>query len=83
MPSRPAHLRADSSRPSRSRQTRVKRQAQPDEKQVYEDQVVVTASKREQTLVNAPATVSLITSETLQNSGSTSYADLSSAPCPA
>ena len=44
-------------------------EAQPDEQQVYEDQVVVTASRREQTLVNAPATVSLITNETLLNSG--------------
>jgi outer membrane receptor protein involved in Fe transport len=51
-------------------------QTPSDEKQVYADQVVVTASKREQTLVNAPATVSLITNETLQNSGSTSYADV-------
>ncbi len=51
-------------------------EAQPDEQQVYEDQVVVTASRREQTLVNAPATVSLITNETLLNSGSTSYADV-------
>ena len=44
-------------------------EAQPDEQQVYEDQVVVTASKSEQTLVNAPATVSLITSETLHELG--------------
>src|SRR4030095_9799309 len=51
-------------------------QPQPEEKQVYEDQVVVTASKSEQALVNAPATVSLITNETLLNSGSTSYADV-------
>ncbi len=36
----------------------------------------MTASKTEQTLVNAPATVSIITSQTLQNTGATSYADL-------
>ena len=48
----------------------------PDESPVYKEQVVVTASKTEQALVNAPATVSLITSETLQNNASTSYADL-------
>jgi outer membrane receptor protein involved in Fe transport len=48
----------------------------PDESPVYKEQVVVTASKTEQALVNAPATVSLIAGETLQNNASTSYADL-------
>ena len=48
----------------------------PDEAPVYKEQVVVTASKTEQALVNAPATVSLIAGETLQNNASTSYADL-------
>jgi outer membrane receptor protein involved in Fe transport len=47
-----------------------------DQPEVYHEQVVVTASKNEEKLVNAPATVSLITSDVLQNSGSTSYADL-------
>jgi outer membrane receptor protein involved in Fe transport len=51
-------------------------QAQQESQPVYEEQVVVTASKTEQALVNAPATVSLITNETLQNTGATSYADL-------
>jgi outer membrane receptor protein involved in Fe transport len=46
------------------------------ESPVYKEQVVVTASKTEQALVNAPASVSLISGETLKNSGSTSYADL-------
>ena len=48
----------------------------PEESPVYKEQVVVTASKTEQALVNAPATVSLIAGETLQNNASTSYADL-------
>ena len=48
----------------------------PDESPVYKEQVVVTASRTEQALVNAPATVSLIAGETLQNNASTSYADL-------
>ena len=43
---------------------------------VYEEQVVVTASKTEETLVNAPASVSVITTETIQNNASSSYADL-------
>jgi outer membrane receptor protein involved in Fe transport len=48
----------------------------PDESPVYKEQVVVTASKTEQALVNAPATVSLIAGETLQNGAATTYADL-------
>ena len=48
----------------------------PDESPVYKEQVVVTASKTKQALVNAPAAVSLISGETLQNNASTSYADL-------
>jgi outer membrane receptor protein involved in Fe transport len=47
-----------------------------EESPVYKEQVVVTASKTEQALVNAPASVSLISGDTLKNSGSTSYADL-------
>ena len=35
---------------------------------VYEEQVVVTASRTEQALVNAPATVTLISSQTIDNS---------------
>lgn len=51
-------------------------QATPDQSDVYKEQVVVTASKTEEALVNAPASVSLITSETIQNNASSSYADL-------
>ena len=78
-----AQARAQSPSPPPSGQPPAEQQqpdkpgeAQSNEQQVYEDQVVVTASRREQTLVNAPATVSLITNETLINSGSTSYADV-------
>jgi outer membrane receptor protein involved in Fe transport len=42
----------------------------------YEEQVVVTASKVEQALVNAPATVTLIDSQTIATSPATNYADL-------
>ncbi len=48
----------------------------PEEPLVYEEQVVVTASKVEQQLVNAPAAVSLVTSETIQNSPATNIGDL-------
>jgi outer membrane receptor protein involved in Fe transport len=42
----------------------------------FEDQVVVSASRSEQALVNAPAAVTLITSETIQNSPATNMGDL-------
>src|SRR5688572_17081768 len=42
----------------------------------YEEQVVVTASRSEQQLVNAPAAVSLITTQTIQNSPATNIGDL-------
>lgn len=48
----------------------------PDEPIVYEEQVIVTASKVEQQLVNAPAAVSVVTSETIQNSPATNIGDL-------
>jgi outer membrane receptor protein involved in Fe transport len=43
---------------------------------IYEEQVVVTASKLEQQLVNAPATVSVVTSDVIASSPATNYAEL-------
>ena len=48
----------------------------PDQPITFEEQVVVSASKTEQQLVNAPAAVSLITAETIQNSPATNMGDL-------
>ena len=48
----------------------------PEEPPVYEEQVVVTASKVEQQLVNAPATVSVVTSDVIASTPSTNYAEL-------
>ena len=48
----------------------------PDAPISYVEQVVVSASKSEGQLVNAPATVSIITSETIQNSPATNIGDL-------
>ncbi len=48
----------------------------PDQPVVYEEQVIVTASKAEQELVNAPAAVSVITGETIRNSPATNIGDL-------
>jgi len=53
-------------------------QAEPeqDEPVTYEEQIVVTASRAEQALVDAPAAVSVVTSETIQNSPATNIGDL-------
>ena len=48
----------------------------PETPPVYEEQVVVTASKVEQQLVNAPATVSVVTSDVIQSTPATNYAEL-------
>lgn len=50
--------------------------AKPDDQQVYEEQVVVTASKVEQQLVNAPATVSVVTADVIASTPATNYAEL-------
>jgi len=47
-----------------------------DQTPIYEEQVVVTASKTEEQLVNAPAAVSVVSSETIQNSPATNIGDL-------
>ena len=49
---------------------------QPTDPPVYEEQVVVTASKIEQQLVNAPATVSVVTADVIASTPSTNYAEL-------
>ncbi len=51
-------------------------QPKPEEKPVYEEQVVVTASKVEQQLVNAPATVSVVTADVIASTPATNYAEL-------
>jgi iron complex outermembrane receptor protein len=51
-------------------------QKKPEQPPVYEEQVVVTASKIEQQLVNAPATVSVITSDVIESAPATNYAEL-------
>ena len=50
--------------------------AKPDDPPIYEEQVVVTASKVEQQLVNAPATVSVVTSDVIASTPATNYAEL-------
>jgi outer membrane receptor protein involved in Fe transport len=48
----------------------------PDAPVSYEEQVIVTASRGEQQLVNAPATVTLVDTETIQNSAAVNIGDL-------
>jgi len=48
----------------------------PDRPISFEEQVVVTASRSDQQLVNAPASVSLVTDETIQNSPATNIGEL-------
>lgn len=43
---------------------------------IYTEAVIVTASRVEQQLVNAPATVSVVTSDVIQSSPATNYAEL-------
>ena len=50
--------------------------AEAEQPPIYEEQVVVTASKIEQQLVNAPATVSVVTSDIIASSPATNYAEL-------
>jgi iron complex outermembrane receptor protein len=49
---------------------------QNDQPPAFEEQVVVTASRVEEQLVNAPAAVSVINSSTIQNSPATNVGDL-------
>ena len=48
----------------------------PDEAQKYEETVVVTASKTEEKLINAPATMTVINSQTIQNAPTQNFAEL-------
>jgi iron complex outermembrane receptor protein len=48
----------------------------PDAPISFEEQVIVTASRSDQELINAPASVSLVASETIQNSPSSNIGDL-------
>jgi iron complex outermembrane receptor protein len=48
----------------------------PEEPAKYEETVVVSASRSEEKLINAPATMSVITSDTIQNAPSQNFAEL-------
>ncbi len=65
---------AQPAQPSPNQQNQQNQQS-PDEVR-YEEQVVVSASRTEQLLVNAPAAISIISTETIQNSPATNVGDL-------
>ena len=48
----------------------------PEEEQKYEETVVVSASRTEEKLTNAPATMSVITATTIQHATSQNFAEL-------
>ena len=62
--------------PTPQQPTPNEQNANQQQPQTYEEQVVVTASKSEEQLVNAPAAVSVISTETIQNSPATNIGDL-------
>lgn len=78
----PAPARADQSASQQSRPSQE--QSRPDEEEqrtaderpTYEEQVVVSASKVEQQLVNAPATISVISADAIASTPATNYAEL-------
>jgi iron complex outermembrane receptor protein len=59
--------------PGKPEPTKPEEEEQPP---VYEEQVVVTASRVEQQLVNAPATVSVVTTDMITSTPATNYAEL-------
>jgi iron complex outermembrane receptor protein len=73
----PAFAQGTGAQPSTQQQPQTTQgdpNANPDV--TYEEQVVVTASKSQEQLVNAPAAVSVVTTETIQNSPATNIGDL-------
>ncbi|HSL21753.1 MAG TPA: TonB-dependent receptor [Vicinamibacterales bacterium] len=62
--------------PQPADQTKPAEQEKPAEPPKYEETLVVTASKTEEKLVNAPATLTVIGSQTIQSSPSQNFADL-------
>jgi outer membrane receptor protein involved in Fe transport len=53
-----------------------KPEQKPDEPQKYEETVIVSASKTEEKLINAPATMTVIGPQTIQNAPSQNFAEL-------
>jgi outer membrane receptor protein involved in Fe transport len=67
---------AQQSQPPSTQQPAAQESQDPDRPVAFEEQLVVTASRTDQQLVNAPASVSLITTDVIQNSPGTNIGDL-------
>jgi iron complex outermembrane receptor protein len=65
-----------SQQPSTQQPAPAQESQDPDRPVAFEEQLVVTASRTDQQLVNAPASVSLITTDVIQNSPGTNIGDL-------
>ena len=65
-----------SQQPSTQQPAAAQEAQDPDRPVAFEEQLVVTASRTDQQLVNAPASVSLITTDVIQNSPGTNIGDL-------
>ncbi len=60
----PALAQGTGGQPAQQQQQTNPNEQNPDQGVTYEEQVVVTASRTEEQLVNAPAAVSVVTNET-------------------
>ena len=69
-------VRASAQQPDPQQPAPSQEAEDPDRPVSFEEQLVVTASRTDQQLVNAPASVSLITNETIQNTPGTNIGDL-------
>ena len=73
----PAYAQQPAAQQPTAQQPPAQQNAQePDKPITIEEQVVVSASRTEQKLVNAPAAVSVITTQTIENSPATNPGDL-------
>jgi outer membrane receptor protein involved in Fe transport len=68
-PQQPATQQQDPQNPQKPEPT-------PEEQPKYEETVVVSASRTEEKLINAPATMTVITGQTLQNAPTQNFADV-------
>jgi len=74
-PQTPASKPADQ-KPAEQKPAEQKPEQKPDEPQKYEETVVVSASRNEEKLINAPATMSVIGAQTIESAPTQNFAEL-------
>jgi outer membrane receptor protein involved in Fe transport len=72
----PFRAHAQEQPPAKQQQPPPKPEEEEEQPPVFEEQVVVTASKVEQQIVNAPATVSVVSADVIASTPATNYAEL-------